>query len=62
MEKLIVLLATLVGLIFLGGLITMWLWNWIMPDLFNLPEVSYWQAWGIMFLSTTLFKSGSINK
>lgn len=23
------------------------LWNWLMPIIFNLPALSYWQAWGM---------------
>lgn len=34
------------------------LWNWLMPDLFGLPLLGYWQAWGITFLATLLFKGG----
>jgi hypothetical protein len=34
----------------------MLLWNWLMPDIFGLKEISYWQAWGLFLLSTLLFK------
>jgi hypothetical protein len=44
------------GLLFLFGLVVMWLWNWLMPDIFGLPELGYWQAWGLLILSTILFK------
>ena len=47
---LIVLVATLLGLPL------MWLWNWLMPMLFNLPEITFWQALGLNALSTILFK------
>ena len=46
------------GLAFLFGLIVMWLWNWIMPDVFGLKELTYWQAWGIVLLAHILFKAG----
>ena len=39
----------------------MWLWNWLMPDLFNLPEISWIQAWGISLLSGFLFKGSSVS-
>ena len=42
------------------GLPLMWLWNWLMPTIFNLPEITFWQALGINALSTILFKP-SIN-
>ena len=33
------------------GFITMHLWNWLMPLLFHLPEISFWQTIGLMILS-----------
>jgi membrane protein required for beta-lactamase induction len=35
----------------------MLLWNWLMPIIFNLPEITLWQAIGLNLLSTILFKS-----
>ena len=26
------------------------LWNWLLPRLFNLPEISFLQAWGLELL------------
>src|ERR1700753_2208611 len=31
------------------------LWNWLLPDLFHLPEIGYWQACGFMGLCWLLF-------
>jgi hypothetical protein len=31
------------------------LWNWLMPDLFGLPVLRFWQAVGLMLLSWILF-------
>ncbi len=45
-----------IGAIFLFGWIVMLLWNWLMPDIFGLPHVTYWQAWGLMLLSCIFFK------
>jgi hypothetical protein len=39
----------------LVGWITMLLWNWLIPDLFNGPALTYWQALGILILSKILF-------
>lgn len=36
--------------------VVQWLWNWLMPALFNLPTISYWQALGLMVLSHLLLK------
>ena len=35
--------------------VVMWLWNWLIPDLFNGPELSYWQTLGLLILSKILF-------
>jgi hypothetical protein len=43
------------GLVILFGFIVMWLWNWLMPDLFGLGTITYWQAMGICLLSKILF-------
>lgn len=40
---------------FLFGLVIMWLWNWLMPLIFGLPEVTYWQGIGLLILSSILF-------
>ena len=40
---------------FLGGSLVQWLWNWLMPMLFGLREVTFWQAVGILALSRILF-------
>jgi hypothetical protein len=38
---------------------TMLLWNWLMPVIFGLTKITFWQAVGINFLSGILFKSSS---
>jgi hypothetical protein len=42
----------------LVGLITKVLWNALMPDIFGLPEVGYWQAVGLLVLGHLLFGGG----
>lgn len=39
----------------LFGFIVMSLWNWLMPSLFGLHAITYWQAFGILILSRILF-------
>lgn len=39
-------------------LVTMLLWNWLMPLLFKLPVISYWQAAGLMLLSRLILGFG----
>ena len=33
-----------------------WLWNWLMPVIFGLPEITVLQALGLILLSNVLFK------
>ena len=42
---------------FLFGAVVMWLWNWLMPLIFHLGVISYWQAVGLAILSRLLFGS-----
>ena len=37
------------------GFVIMSLWNWLMPALFGLKSISYWQAWGLIILGKILF-------
>jgi hypothetical protein len=39
----------------IGGLIVMLLWNWLLPALFGWPEVTFWQALGLLALCRILF-------
>jgi hypothetical protein len=56
--------AALIGLIaiviVLLGYPLMLLWNWLMPNIFGLPEITFWQAIGLNLLSTILFKPTTI--
>jgi hypothetical protein len=45
-----------IGLIFLFGWVVMLLWNWLIPEIFGLTRISYWQGWGLLVLSSILFK------
>lgn len=44
-----------VGLLFLFGWVVMLLWNWLMPEIFGLKTLTYWQSWGVLALSCILF-------
>jgi hypothetical protein len=35
--------------------ITMYLWNWLVPILFNGPVINFWQTMGLFILSKILF-------
>ena len=56
--------AAVIGMIAIAivllGYPLMLFWNWLMPIIFGLPEITFWQAIGLNFLSTILFKSTTI--
>jgi len=39
----------------LGGEIVKWLWNWLTPDLFGWPRITFWQAFAMLALTRILF-------
>jgi hypothetical protein len=49
--KMIILAAIALGLF---GLLVMALWNWLMPAIFGLTAITYWQAFGLLILSWIL--------
>ncbi|SHL18999.1 hypothetical protein [Hymenobacter psychrotolerans] len=49
--KILLLIALFIAV---AGYVTMRLWNWLLPDLFNLPLISIWQALGLLLLSRIL--------
>jgi len=61
MKLVLVLVALLIipFIAFLTGIFVMWLWNMLMPDIFNLPKISYLQAVGLVILFHILFPTNS---
>src|SRR5512138_456274 len=45
--------AALSALVF--GLAVQYLWNWVMPDLFGLKAIIYWQAFALVILAKIFF-------
>ena len=43
------------GLAVLFGFVIMWLWNWLMPMVFDLPPITYWQGIGLFLLAKIFF-------
>jgi hypothetical protein len=43
---------------FVFGYLIMLLWNWLMPTLFGLTTITFWQAVGIAFLARLIFGGG----
>lgn len=45
--------AAVFGLVF--GYFVMILWNWLMPAIFGITTITYWQAFGIVILAKLIF-------
>jgi len=45
--------AGLFALVF--GLVVKWLWHMLMPAVFGLSEITFWQAFGVVILAKLLF-------
>jgi len=39
----------------IGGGVVRWLWNWLLPPLFGWPQITFWQALGLLLLCRILF-------
>ncbi len=57
-DVLLVVGLLMLAMILFGGPL-MILWNWLMPTIFGLTEITFWQACGLQLLATILFKSTS---
>lgn len=56
LEFILSIIGILILAVILFGYPTMLLWNWLMPTIFNLPTITFWQACGINLLASILFK------
>lgn len=45
-----------IGLIAALGWVVLLPWNWLMPEIFGLRRLNYWQAGGLLVLCWILFK------
>lgn len=66
MDKIFLFAVVFLGVIAIAAVMglliafpVMWLWNWVVVDLFRTPVISYWQAYGLYLLCAILFKSSS---
>lgn len=55
-EAIAAFLGLIAILIVILGYPLMLLWNWLLPDIFGLPEITFWQAIGLNILCTILFR------
>jgi hypothetical protein len=53
----VLVLTMAMGLIMAWPL--MWAWNYVIPGLFGLHALSYWQAFSLLVVATLLVKGGS---
>lgn len=62
-EKLTVFIISLIvatAVVLITALPFMLLWNWIVPDMFGLDKINFWEALGLLLLSNVLFKTTHI--
>jgi len=48
-------ILALLAFIALGGEVVRLLWNWLLPPLFGLRQITFWEALGILALCRILF-------
>lgn len=53
--KILFMIIAAIAFMLLFGYGFMLLWNWLMPEVFGLPILSYWQAVGILVMAKLLF-------
>ena len=59
-NSLVLATAAVMISIALGALVAfpvMWIWDFIMPSLFGLPEITWFKAWMLFILCSLLFKT-----
>ena len=59
MKAILTFLLSIILTVGVGLLIAfpvMWLWNYVIPDVFGLSTIVFWQAFALYTLSSILFK------
>jgi len=62
LQKFLKIVSIICIVALLLGLPLMILWNWLMPLLFGLPTLTFWQAVGMNFLASILFNNNLTSK
>ncbi len=57
-HRIFLIVAGVTVAVFGFSAVVMFLWNMIMPQIFGVAQVSYWQAMGLFVLAHVLIKSG----
>jgi len=55
-EGFLYFIGIIILIVMLLGLPLQLLWNWLMPNLFDLPYISFWQAVGLNLMAAILFR------
>ena len=53
--KALKILVMVIVAVIVFGFVTMNLWNWLMPAIFGLKLITFWQALGLLLLGKILF-------
>ncbi len=60
-DKTITLIGYMIGLFVVNAIMT-WIWNNVMPDMFGLKPIGYWQMFGLYLMSNYLLKTNNTLK
>ena len=55
------ILAMSIGFSILLTYPVMWLWNWLMPTIFGLTTLTFWQTFGLTMLANMIFGKVNLN-
>lgn len=55
-EAILYIIGLVILIVMLLGMPLQLLWNWLMPNIFDLPYISFWQAVGLNLMATILFR------
>ena len=55
-EGFLYFVGVIILIVMLLGLPLQLLWNWLMPSIFNLRYISFWEAVGLNLLAAILFR------
>ena len=55
-------IAGMILFVFLGGELVRLLWNWLLPELFGWPEITFWQGLGLLALCRILFGGSGFHR
>jgi hypothetical protein len=57
LESILTVIGLVIILIMLFGIPLQLLWNWLMPSIFGLRYITFWEAVGLNTIASILFKS-----